>query len=231
VGVLLYGPGARPGTEVFSRKLPRNLTQALKAAPQPAIRQFLKGLGARAQADDVNWTVTRPQVTRDGRRVYFASNAGWGVGSAGSTTSAVFEVDVETVKLRVLGWLGTYPGNVLEVRPSPDGRRLLMVVARHTSNANVTTLVYAADLARQSVRELVGVSAPKGTQPVLDSACWLADSRNVALSVAYPRPGDLNRQNGFELPAAAYTLVVQDAASGKVLHRVPGATGVACGPG
>lgn len=230
VGVLLYGPGARPGTEVFTRRQPGNLMTALRAAPQPAIRRFLADLDPRAQADDVSWTVTSPEVTPDGKRVYFASNAGWGVGSAGTTTSAVFELDVATLKLRVLGWLGTFAGSVQGVMPSPDGGKLLILLARHDSNAQINTFVYAADLGHKTVRELAVTAAPRGTLSVLDSACWLADSREVALSVAYPRPGDLNEKNGFEPPAGAYTLFVKDTGSGKTLSRVPGATRVSCGP-
>ncbi|BDP43957.1 hypothetical protein DAETH_39260 (plasmid) [Deinococcus aetherius] len=230
VGVLLYGPGARPGTEVFTRRHPENLMNALRAAPEPGIRKFLGDLDPRAQADDVSWTVTAPKVTQGGGRMYFASNAGYGVGSAGTTTSAVFEVDVRTLRLRVLGWLGTLAGSVLEVLPSPDGGHLLVLLARHDSNARVDTFVYAADLGRRSVRELAVASAPKGTLSILDSACWLADSRQVALSVAYARPQDLNEKNGFEPPAGAYTLFVKDAGSGKTLRRVSGATGVTCGP-
>ena len=230
VGVLLYGPGARPGTELFTRRLPQNLLRALKNAPQPAIRRFVSELDPHAQADDVNWTVSAPQVSRDGRRVYFASNAGYGVGSAGTTTSAVFEVDVSEVQVRALGWLGTFSGSVQSVLPSPDGRKLLILLARHTSNAQITTFAYVADLTRQTVRELIAARAPKGTLSVLNSSCWLADSQRIAVSVAYPRPENLNRQNGFEPPASAYTLLVQDAGSGRIEHRVPGATGVACGP-
>lgn len=157
--------------------------------------------------------------------MYFASNAGWGVGSAGSTTSAVFEVDVATVGVRALGWLGTFAGSVMEVTPSPDGGRLI-TLARHTSHAQSDTLVYAADLRTKTVRELALSGAPS----VLDSACWLADSRHVALSVAYPRPGSLNEQNGFEPPASAHTLLVKETGNGKTVHRTPGATGVSCGP-
>ncbi|MBB5364163.1 hypothetical protein [Deinococcus humi] len=231
VGVLLYGPGARPGTEVFTRRLPQNLMQALKAAPQPSIRKFVGALDPRAQADDVSWTVTSPQVTRDGRRVYFASNAGYGVGSAGTTTSAIFEVGVGEVKLRVLGWLGTFAGSVLDVLPSPDGGKLLILLQRHDSNVQVNTFAYIADLGQKTVREVIAGSAPKGTLTMLNSSCWLADSRHVALSVAYPRPDDLNQENGFEPPASAYSLLVKEAGTGKTLRRVPGATGVDCGPG
>lgn len=230
VGVLLYGPGARPGTEVFTRRLPQNLMRALKASPQPALRKFLSDLDPRAQADDANWTVTAPQVTADGRHVYFASNVGSGVGSAGTTTSVVFEVDVAAVTVRALGWLGPLAGSVLEVRPSPDGERLLVLVSRHTSNAGVTTLAYSADLRAKTAREVLNSSASRGTLAVLDSACWLADSRHLALSAAYPRPDELNEKNGFEPPTAAYTLFVKDAATGAAVGRVPGARGVACGP-
>lgn len=231
VGVLLYGPGARPGTEVFSQRLPGNLMKALKAAPQPAVRRFLNDLDPKAQADEVNWTVTSPQVTRDGRRVYFASNVGYGVGSAGTTTSAVFEVDVSEVQVRALGWIGTFAGSVLSVMPSPDGARLLILVAQHDSNAQVNTFAYMADLKGKVVRELAARSAPKGTLTVLNSACWLADSRHVALSVAYPRPDDLSPKNSFAPLAGAHTLLVKEVGSGKTVHRVQGATRVACGPG
>ncbi|MDB5045701.1 MAG: hypothetical protein JWQ08_1751, partial [Deinococcus sp.] len=133
-GVLLYGPGARPGTEVFSRRLPQNLMRALQAQKQPAIQRFLKELSPQAQADDVSWSVTLPQVTQDGRRVYFASNGGWGIGSGGTTTAAIFEVDVETVQLSALGWMGRFSGSGLDLLPSPHGRLLLILETRHISN-------------------------------------------------------------------------------------------------
>ncbi|MFB9993367.1 hypothetical protein ACFFLM_15470 [Deinococcus oregonensis] len=231
VGVMLYGPGARPGTEVFTRRLPQGLMAALRNAPQPAIHKFLGELDPQAQTDDVSWTVTAPQVTRDGRRVYFASNAGYGVGSAGTTTSAVFEVDVSEVRLRVLGWLGTFAGSLLDVVPSPDGRKLLILLARHDRNAQINTSAYVADLERKTLRELIVAQASSGTLTFLNSSCWMADSRHVALSVASPRPDDLNQKNGFEPPASAHTLFVKDAGSGKTLRRVPGVTGVTCGPG
>ncbi|WP_189011481.1 hypothetical protein [Deinococcus malanensis] len=230
VGVLLYGPGGRPGTEVFTRRLPENLLGTLKTAPQPAIRRFLADIDPRAQADDVSWTVTSPRVTRDGRQVYFASNAGYGVGSAGTTTSAIFAVDVREVRLRVLGWMGTFEGSVLDVVPSPDGGKLLILLARHDSNAHVNTYAYVADLGRKTMRELIVGSAPKGTLTVLNSSCWLADSRHVALSVAYPRPEALTRVNDFTPPPGAHALVVKESASGRAVSRVAGATGVACGP-
>ncbi|MFC4640207.1 hypothetical protein [Deinococcus hohokamensis] len=229
-GVLLYGPGARPGTELFSVRDARLLTGALGRQPQDSMKQFRKQLDPRLQADERNWTVSVPRVTPDGRRVYFASNAGWGVGSAGDTTSVVFEVDVTSVRVQALGWLGTFEGHVQDVRPSPDGRRLLMVVTRHVSNADVQTFVYAADLTARRRRELVRVDAGKGTLGLLDSVCWLADGRHVALSVAYPRQQDLTAANSFTPPSTAFTLVVKDAATGQTVHRVPGATGVACGP-
>ena len=230
VGVLLYGPGARPGTEVFSRRLPETLMRALKAAPQPDIRAFLRDLDAHQQAEDRNWTVTTPQVTRGGQRVFFASNAGYGVGSAGRTSAVIFQVDVDEVRLQALGWLGVLSGSVQNVLPSPDGRRLLIVMQRGESSAQVSASVVVADLDRKTRRELVATGTPPGTLAVLDSACWLADSRHVALSVAYPRPGDLGPHNSFTPPAAAHTLLVRDAASGAAVHRVLGATGVACGP-
>lgn len=230
VGVLLYGPGARPGTEVFSRRLPDNLIRALKAAPQPEIRAFVRDLDPRQQAEDRNWTVTTPQVTRSRQRGFFASNAGYGVGSAGRTSAVIFQVDVDEVRLQALGWLGVFSGSVQEVLPSPDGRRLLILLHRGESSARVSASVIVADLDRKTRRELVATGAPTGTLPVLDSACWLADSRHVALSVAYPRPADLGPQNSFMPPAAAHTLLVKDATSGAAVHRVPGATGVACGP-
>ncbi|MFC4427136.1 hypothetical protein [Deinococcus navajonensis] len=229
-GVLLYGPGARPGTELFSVRDARPLTATLNRQSQGSLKQFREQLDPRLQADERNWTVSVPRVTPDGRRVYFASNAGWGVGSAGDTTSAVFEVDVPSAGVQALGWLGTFEGHVQDVWPSPDGRGLLIVVTRHVSNTDVQTFVYAADLTARRRHELVRVDAGRGRRSLLDSVCWLADSRHVALSVAYPRQQDLTPANSFTPPSTAFTLVVKDAATGQTVHRVPGATGVACGP-
>lgn len=229
-GVLLYGPGARPGTEVFTLSQPQNLMTALSAQPQATMRAFRRDLDPQAQRDAANWVTTPPQVTSDGKHVYFASNVGYGVGSAGTTTYAVFEVDVASVKVRSLGWLGTFSGQVLEVLPSPDGGKLLILVSRHISNAQVPVSAYVADLKRQAVRELVMADAPRGHTSFVSGVCWLADGQHLALSVAYPRPQDLKEANGFEPGTREYTLLVKDATSGQVVARVPGATQPACGP-
>ncbi|MFC3831638.1 MULTISPECIES: hypothetical protein [Deinococcus] len=227
-GVLLYGPGARPGTEVFSRSAPGNLMAALRR--EPALRTFTEGLDPRAQAQDASWVVTPPRVTRDGQRVYFATNAGWGVGSGGSTTSAVFQVGVRDVALRALGWLGTFSGSALELLPSPDGTALLLLHTRHTSNAEVSTAVSVADVAARTRRPLTALAAPAGRVTVLAGTCWLADGRHVALSAAQVNPATLSAATAFVPPVSAFTLLVVEARTGRVVQRVPGATQPACLP-
>lgn len=227
-GVLLYGPGARPGTEVFTRSQPQPLMKALRAQPLPTIQRFLKDLDPRAQADDASWVVTPPQVTRDGRHIYFASNAGWGVGSGGSTTFALFEVGVNEVSLQALGWLGTLSGSALDLLPSPDGRQLLILLARHISNLHTPTRAYLADLHARTVRELRAVTPPAGHSSVLSGACWLGDSQRLVLSVAQPRPQDLKAGNDFLPLASEYRLLVLRAADGSVVSHVPGATSPTC---
>lgn len=228
-GVLLYGPGARPGTEVFSRKLPQNLMTALRR--DPLLKTFAAQLDPRAQAHDHHWVVTPPQVTRDGRQVYFAANAGWGVGSGGSTTFAVFQVQVADVTLRALGWLGTYAGSALNVLPSPDGQSLLLLQTTHISNAETPTVAYIADLKARSRLRLNALTPAPGRTTLLGGACWLADGRQVALSVAQPKPGELIRANRDTPPTSDFTLLVIDAHTGQVMRRIPGATQPACLPG
>ena len=227
-GVLLYGPGARPGTEVFSRRLPGNVMAALRR--QPALTAFTAALDPKAQAQDGNWVVTPPQVTRDGRRVYFATNAGWGVGSGGATTMAVFQVQVSDVTLSTLGWLGTFEGSALEVVPSPDGRRLLLLNTRHVSNDQVSTTGEIADVTAKTRLALKALTPPKGQMSVLGGACWLADGQHVAISVAQPKLADLSAMNQFMPPTSTFTLLVIDVHTGMVTQRIPGATQPACLP-
>ncbi|WP_412027547.1 hypothetical protein [Deinococcus yunweiensis] len=227
-GVLLYGPGARPGTEVFSRRLPADLFTALRR--DPSLRAFTRQLDPQAQAQDANWVVTPPQVTRDGRRVYFATNAGWGVGSGGTTTLAVFQVNVGDVTLKALGWLGTFAGSALNVLPSPDGTALLLLKTRHVSNAEVSMTGEIAQLSSKTRRTLTPLTAPAGLITVPGGACWLADGQHVAISVAQVRPESLTAATSFTPPTSSFTLLVIDIRSGQVVQRIPGGTQPACLP-
>lgn len=226
-GVLLYGPGARPGTEVFDWQRPEPLLRALEQSAG-SVKDVRRTLDPRVWKDAVNWAGTAPQVTRDGTRVYFASNVGTGLGTAGETLSVVFRTDVTDLKVQALDWLGVLRGSVQEVTPSPDGRRLLIVMTRQRSG-QPDSLLYVADLGSRSVRELAHSTAPAGRLTLLDSACWLADSRRVALSVAYPTLQELTAKSSAVVsPPSA--LIVRDVTGRQLGPRVPGVTSVTCAP-
>ena len=223
-GALLYGPGARPGTELYTWRQPEPLLHALAQAGG-GLEAFRRALDPGVQRDAANWAGTAPQVTRDGSSVYFASNVGAGLGNAGETASVVFRADVTRLTVQALGWLGVLRGVVQEVMPSPDGRRLLILMTRQRGG-QPDALVYVADLVSRSVREVAHSAAPAGRRTVVDSACWLADSGRVALSVAYP---EQEAAGAVPSPQAA-TLFIRDVAGRQIGPGVAGATSVTCGP-
>ena len=216
---------------LFSPHRPDALFAALKSAKRPdRVRALLPAPGdAALRAGPNNWQTGTPTLAPDGKTVFFAANAGLGMGASGNTSFAFFAADVATGKLAVLSKLGALFGRVPwsanECQVSPDGQRLLFVTSAHNMAVDNPRQVFVVDLLTQEKRELLAPAPHRANDTNLtEGACWSPDGRFVAVSALFYDVAAVLKKPHWEPRPGDYTLFVFDAGTGRVVRRVPGAT-------
>ena len=227
--------GVNGGREkvVFSVKNPAPLFAAIKAAKNP------KKLADLEMADDPdlwkdlhNWDFSAPALAPDGKRLYFACNAGGGSGAAGNSTWAIFAADLVTGKLAVLSSVGAQFGRMPHIfEVSPDGKRLLLASSVHSSAIDNPCFVLVVDLLTQKSREILeNLPEAKDKSNFLDGAVWSPDGRYMAASAYFYDLASIKDSANYEEPPdSAWMSFIFDAATGKAVRRVRGARGVSWG--
>jgi hypothetical protein len=227
-GIELAGPGWQPERYLITTGAPTALFNAMRAqASHKGVRELLASNSPDLYSNSRNWLLSEPALSPDGEALYFATNAGSGMGASGNTDFLIVKADTEDERLLVLGKLGTFFGRWPRLQVSPDGRKLLVSTSYHSSAVENPALAYAVDLVTQkSVELLRNDPTVKDLASLSGGECWLADSKAVALSAAYYRvPGAADG-----LPNPKYDLYIKDAASGRLIRRITGATAPSCGP-
>ncbi|RYX84553.1 hypothetical protein EON83_09385 [bacterium] len=216
---------------LFDIRKPAPMFAALKAAKYPKkVEEFLPTTMGDLSSETRNWQLSSPAMAPDGSRLYFASNVGSGFGAAGNGSFALFAVDLKTYKLAVLSQVGTNfgrPPHIFQV--SPDGQRLLMASSVHASAADNSCFVEIIDLLTQKSREVfLGVlPGSKDKANFLNSAVWSPDGKYVAVSGYFYDPAKaMDDYNGSwaEVKPTQYTTGIVDAATGKLVRTIKGAT-------
>ncbi len=217
---------------LFSPGKPQALFAAARRAKNPkGLPYFLEDLGGEMASSRRNWAVGTPAITPDGKTVFFATNGGSGMGASGNCTFAFFSVDVATGNFAILSKVGEEFGRVpfRECSVSPDGQRLMYVTSMHASAVENPSWVTVIDLPTQKERILTRDDPTNGGDAnALAGACWSPDGKYVAYSQAYfdvaAAMKRLEDGAGFDLDPAKYTLYIKDAATGRRVRMVPGAT-------
>lgn len=226
-------PGAAPEKiTLLGAKRPEPLFDALRRARRPKnIKDLTDNYKLGFWKEAQNWSSGGPAVSHDGKTVFFASNAGGTMGASGNTTFGLFAGDIATRRLSVLSKAGTFFGRVPHIsRVSPNGKRWMFVSSAHNMAIDNPCYVYVVDLETQAVRELVysvDTTRRKRLTNLVDGACWSPDGRFVAVSVFFydvPRYLRDNSADDLYNAASKYTLEIYDAATGKRVRSIPGAT-------
>lgn len=214
---------------LFSIKKPQPLFDAIKRAKNPAgVKELRNAIALDLAKDQYQWQLGPVALHPNGKRLYFASNAGTGMGAAGNAVWALFACDLMTRKLAVLSTTGVFfsrPPDVLEV--SPDSKRLIVLSSAHSSAIDNACSLFIVDLLTQKSREVLQKQAPKTADTnFAGGACWSPDSKYVAFSALYYSTKDVMKRPNFDgnFDAKAWRLFVTEAATGKVVRVVNGAT-------
>lgn len=209
---------------IFDAKSPQALFDALKRAKSPKrLEDLTGGMDPSLWKDLNNWSLSEPALAPDGSRVYFAANAGSGMGAAGNTTFALFSFDLKTNKLAVMSAVGALFGRTpFFFGVSPDGKRLLMSVSVHDSAADNSFYVMVVDLLTQQSRQLLdGIPAAKGKTNLVDSVCWSPDSKYVALAAYFYSVEEITKKGDWSDPKDAdWTTYIVDAGTGKLERKL-----------
>ncbi|HVK04283.1 MAG TPA: hypothetical protein VM490_12460 [Armatimonadaceae bacterium] len=217
---------------LFSSGRPQALFEAVRRAKHPkGIASFREGMGGEMSRDARNWAIGTPAITPDGKTVFFATNGGGGMGASGNCTFAFFSVDVATGNIAILSKVGEEFGRVpyRDCRVSPDGRRLLYVASAHSSAVENPSWVTVIDLPTQQTRVVSrGDTANDAETNAFGGACWSPDGKYVAYSMLYydvaAAMKRLQEGGAWEYDPAKYTLFIRDAATGRAVRKIPGAT-------
>jgi len=215
---------------LFDVRRPAPMFAALKRARNPKnVTDLLTEASDLDVKDTHNWQLSDPALSPDGSRLYFASNAGTGYGAAGNGQFALFAVNLKTNTLSVLSKLGTNFGRPPHIfRVSPDGKRLLVATSVHSSAADNSCFAYVVDLLTQNSREVFTGVLPgsKNKANFLDSAVWSPDGKYVALSGYFydAEKAMTSKDEGSDPEPAQYTTGIVDAATGRLIRTIQGAT-------
>lgn len=214
---------------IFSIGRPQPLFDALKKAKWPAkLKALTDAIDPELYKDQYNWGFGPPALTPDGERVFFAVNAGVGLGATGNTSWCLVVATVADGALLPLSKLGCHEfgrlPHILEV--SPDSRRLLMVTSFHNNAVENPCQAYVIDLHTQEAKELLWsdkrLEATPNLVNVTSGACWSPDGKYVAVSAAYYDGVAAIQAQDFELKDANFVLTIYDAVTGEVVRQLPG---------
>ncbi|BCM90788.1 hypothetical protein IAD21_02650 [Abditibacteriota bacterium] len=229
--IIVRDVASRRDHVMFDIRKPEPMFAALRAAKYPKnVKDLLPDETGFLAKDVHNWQLSDPALAPDGSRLYFTSNVGTGYGAAGNGEFALFAVDLKTNKLAVLSKVGELFGRPPHIfRVSPNGKRLMLASSVHNNAADNSCFVEIVDLLTQNSREVfLGVlPATKDKANFLDSAVWSPDSKYVATSgYFYDTNKAMPDDNGDwpEVKSSQYTAAIVDAATGKSVKTIKGAT-------
>lgn len=229
--VRVHWPSTGKGQVLFSVGHPQPLFDALRHALFPKNLKELTGtLDLSLWRDSRNWGIGPPALSPEGRRLYFAVNAGSGLGAAGNTTYCFLTADLKRGSLAPWSKLGVMFARLPHVcEVSPDGRRLLLLTSFHVSAAENPCQADIVDLYTQKSREMLWADGRLKKNPNLtsltDGACWSPNGRYVAVSVLYYDAQAAFKELGkgdWQPRDEDFTLTVFNAITGAVLLRFPG---------
>lgn len=210
---------------VFSSQKPQALFNLIRRAKLGPLLDCDNFAGRPLSTPSEYWGFGPAAVAPDGKSVYFATNAGAVLsGAGGNTTFCLVKADVTSGKLSLpthFVWEGARLP--YSTRVSPDGRRILLVVASHSSAVDNSSQAYSLDLkTRKMTRLLTGNLAPSNTQAnLMGGDCWSPDSRFVALSIFNYDPRKITEQDADK--DANYTLFIKEVATGRTIRSIKGA--------
>jgi len=215
---------------IFSTKKPQPMFDAINRAKFPKKLENLKGgIDPELWKGQYSWQLSDGVFSPDYSRVFFASNAGTGMGAAGNATWAFFAYDLKTNRLDVLSKVGEQFGRP----PSPfliskDGKHLLSSVSVHSSAIENPCYVLVVDLLTQQSRELV-LSLPeaKGKANLLNNVIFSPDSKYVAASVYFYATAPLinsDKFEDFEPKDGDFTTYIFETQTGKLVRKIANST-------
>lgn len=207
--------------------------------------KILSAVEEEIWSEESHWALSGVSLTPDGKELFFAANAGTGLGAPGGTNWGYFAVDLATRKLNVLSALGSLSGRMPEVaQVSPDGLRLAFMNVGHGGYFVNPRPVYVVDLLTQQSRELLNGPGNHEGECNLTAGplCWSPDSRYVALDVLYydvqgiPAESETIRSwipgrgrsravsaNEWKPRINDYAVLIFDAATGRQVRELPAA--------
>ncbi|MBI5830870.1 MAG: PD40 domain-containing protein [Armatimonadetes bacterium] len=223
--IRLRNTGTGAERDLFGIGRPEALFASLRSARYPKrLADLTKSIDADLWHDASNWQLTSPALMPDGKRLFFATNAGTSAGAAGNCTWCLFAADTADGKLAPLSGVGAQYGRVPHwLAVSPDSRYLAYLDSYHDSALSNPCGLHLTDLLTQADRELLWAGHDTEKEAcVSDEACWSPDSRFVAVSVAWYEPRKLIEAEATEIPAGLFNLLVYDVATGRAVLTVPG---------
>lgn len=213
---------------LFSIRRPQPLFEALKRAKSPKnVAEIAKIITPEYYKESRNWAFGAPTPDTNGRTIFFACNAGTTSGASGNTQFVLFAADTLTGKISVLSKLGTFFGRVpSEMLVSPDNRRLLLSVSAHSSAVQNPSSLMSIDLHTQQARTLLEPTQGKLDSNFIGGMAWSPDSRTVAVSALFYDSEKAMQQLASDNEVLSrdeqYTLLLRDAATGRILKTLHG---------
>lgn len=212
---------------IFSIGTPQPLFEALRKSKFPAkMKALTDAIDPTMYRDQFNWGFGPPALTPDGERVFFAVNAGVGLGATGNTTWCLVVATVADGALLPLSKVGCIEfgrlPHVLTV--SPDSRRLLMITSFHNNAVENPCQAYVIDLHTQESKELLWADKRLEATPnlvnVTSGACWSPDGKYVAIAAAYYDGEAAIKTENFELADENFVTTIYDAVTGQPVRQI-----------
>jgi hypothetical protein len=198
---------------LFDSKHPDALYNVLKTSKFKNLRALYQD-AADTEPKFKLWVLSDPQITRDGRSVYFMTNAGGE--DAENYEFCCVHVDVATGKLSVLSQVFWGQGaNIFAL--SPNSKELLIGLPDHNTAADNSYNIDVIDLVDDKSVDVLKPD-PKDKTCINDvtGACWSPDSRHLAISVAYYAESQIS--DDFK---PVYNLEIKSATTGHCIETVP----------
>lgn len=224
----------RTGRDVtlLAWKKPAPLLAALKKSAYPKkVSDLLGAYDPDLAKEERNWANGGMSFSRDGKTLFFASNAGTASGASGNTTFAYFAGDTSTGKLLPLSKVGAEFGRIPHIaQVSPDGQRFMYGSSAHSSAIDNPVFIDSVYLPTQVDTTILSVPVKGPLDSNLeDGTAWSPDSRFIAVSAYFYNQEALGKlyeanPNMSDVSPSKFTLTIRDARTGKVLKSIAGAT-------